>query len=402
MSKKLWAIFIFSIVFLLCCKQMGKDADYMNPPVLAVHDSGEAFVGSEICKECHLDIYEAHMHTAHFNTSAIASSENIQGNFDEGSNILALADITFEMLKRGDKFYVRGTEKESQQAKVTSEFDIVIGSGVKGQSYLAWDQDQLFQLQPSYYPPTDSWINSPGFPSSLLIRPINDGCLKCHVTFAENKDFSRTGNRYNRESMIYGIDCERCHRPAQKHVTFHRANPDIVEPRFMLKIDTLSRQRRLDACAQCHSGLRENIIKGNSFSYLTGEDLNAHSQNFYTGEDDPVLDVHGNQYGLLAASRCFLNDSNMDCSTCHDPHQNERGNLEYFNKKCTSCHGPESAICSVPASIQQTMSDNCIACHMPNSPSKIMSFQLRADSVQTPVYVRTHLIGIYSEDQWNH
>jgi len=38
--------------------------------------------------------------------------------------------------------------------------DIVIGSGVRGQSYLYWHGDQLYELPVSYWSDGSRWINS--------------------------------------------------------------------------------------------------------------------------------------------------------------------------------------------------------------------------------------------------
>jgi len=347
------------VVFTCCWMCDIKGPDYYNPPILSSHSNGEHFVGSETCRECHADIYTSHALTAHYNTSGLANAKNIKGSFQK--------------------------------------IDIVIGSGVKGKSYLTWEEDRLFQLQASYYPPADNWINSPGFPNQIIQRPIRDGCLKCHVTFATNRDFSGKGNQYNKDLMIYGVDCEKCHRPAQQHVVFHRNNPEVKESKYILKIDTLTRQLRLDACAQCHSGPRDAILQGNSFTYLTGERLDEYSRNFYTGFKTSELDVHGNQYGLLTSSKCFMESPQMDCSTCHDPHSNQRNNHDYFNDKCISCHSTKTVSCSGDIKELKNMGNNCISCHMPTKASKTMSIQLTSDSLQTGVLIRTHLIGIYDE-----
>lgn len=349
--------------------------------------------------ECHKDIHATHVQTAHYNTSAVANASNIGGSFEMGSNIIELEDAWFQMVKDQKSFYQHTKYKDSLRLEAPKKIDIVIGSGVKGKSYLTWEGENLFQLQVSYYPPTDSWINSPGFPSQSLKRPVRDGCLKCHVTFATNRDFSGQGNRYDKGRMVYGVDCERCHRPAEKHVVFHRKNPDVQTSKFMLKLDTLSRQQRLDVCAQCHSGPRDRILQGNSFSYLSGEDLKAYSRNFYTGRPDRELDVHGNQYGLLTSSQCFKQSKVLDCGTCHDPHQNQRANTAYFNQKCIGCHSAGSAaLCTIDRVKLNAVTNNCIDCHMPNVPSKLMSVQLTDSTARASVYIRTHLIGIYSKE----
>ena len=398
MNKMSFLLVLFLTAFAYYCTSSVRGPDYYNPEPLATHFNGEQFVGSATCMECHAAIYDTHLQTAHYNTSAPANAKNIKGSFKAGSNTVQLPGVAFEMKKKGKSFYQHTTlnDKPGPSEKI----DIVVGSGVKGQSYLTWENENLFQLQVSYYPPSDSWVNSPGYPLQLLKRPIRDGCLKCHVTFATNRDFSGQGNQYDKGQMVYGVDCERCHRPAGKHVVFHRNNPDVKASKFMLKLDTLSRQQRLDVCAQCHSGPRDAILQGNSFSYLSGEVLKEYSRNYHTGQSNSELDVHGNQYGLLTSSECFK-QTQIDCGTCHDPHKNQRGNTLSFNQKCMGCHSGGSTACTAENAVRNTMENNCIACHMPNSPSKSMTMQLTEGSPETPVYVRTHLIGVYPKERWH-
>ncbi|MEM7367908.1 MAG: hypothetical protein AAF587_04860 [Bacteroidota bacterium] len=402
MMKKYKFIGLFFATFACHCTSLTQDPAYYDPPPLATHFNGEHFVGSESCIECHAEIYASHLQSAHYRTSQPPSEENIKGSFEPGSNRLELENVAFEMTHQEGTFYQHTIIEDMTQPIPPQTFDIVIGSGIKGQSYLSWDNDYLFQLQVSYYPPTNSWINSPGFPSTPIKRPVRDGCLKCHVSFATNRDFSGQGNQYDKEKIVYRVDCERCHNPAMTHVTHHRSHPDIDSPTFILTFDTLSRQQRLDACAQCHSGPRAGIIKGNSFSYLVGETLADYSRNFHTGQKDHELDVHGNQYGLLRSSTCFQQSPQMDCMTCHDPHSNQRGDIAHFNHRCIECHGAHAISCTADASDKQSMKNSCIACHMPNTPSKSMSVQLDQDSLETPVYIRTHLIDIYPKESWHH
>jgi hypothetical protein len=86
----------------------------------------------------------------------------------------------------------------------------------------------------------------------------------------------------------------------------------------------------------------------------------------------------------------------MDCATCHNPHKNQRGNTDYFNQKCMSCHSSATVDCKADASDLSHMANNCIACHMPTTPSQAMRVQLNKDSLETSFNIRTHLIGIYT------
>ena len=383
------------------CKNVKTESDYYSPEVLATHDNGEHYVGSQTCRECHAAIFKDYINTAHFNTSAIADSVHIKGSFKEGENILDLKDVEFTMLEEKDSFYQHTRIKNRATKIPPSKFDIVIGSGVRGQSYLSWDKDALYQLQASYYTPTDGWVNSPGYPTYYdEQRPVRDACLKCHVTFAKPLADNPHGNRFNKNAMIYGIDCERCHGPSAKHVAFHRQNPGLKVANYTLKIDSLSRQRQLDLCAQCHSGLRNVLLKGGSFSYLPGKDLSAYSKNMSTSTAETTLDVHGNQYGLLIESSCFKETTTMDCSSCHEPHKKERGNTGHFNSKCMECHNTNVKMCTVAEADKNKMSNSCIACHMPAMPSRSMMVQLPQDSLETSFKIRTHLIAIYAKELW--
>ncbi|MFH6602842.1 multiheme c-type cytochrome [Maribacter algicola] len=408
MPKKTYLIkctaFLAALVLLgliYYCKNPKVASEYHSPKVLATHYNGENYVGSETCMECHANIYSDHLKTAHYNTSAVANEKKILGNFEPPANVLDLEYVKFTMEHQVDSFFQHTEYKNRLNTNRPSSFDVVIGSGVRGQSYLTWQGDKLFQLQSSYHKPADSWVNSPGYPTYAIERPVRDGCIRCHVTFAKNKNIGE-GNQYDKDQIIYGIDCERCHRPAAKHVSYQRKKPKAEQSKFMLKIDSLSRQKRLDICAQCHSGARNNQLKGNPFSFLTGENLDEYSQNISIVGSSDQLDVHGNQYGLLTNSECFKQTATMDCTTCHDPHKNQKGNTSYFNQKCMACHSADKTTCSVETFQTKSMDDNCIACHMPEMRSKSIMIKLnQKDSIESSFKIRTHLIKIYTEKDWS-
>ncbi|NNE75536.1 MAG: hypothetical protein HKN31_00505 [Pricia sp.] len=403
-KKNVGRIFVSSMVFLFVgiiyfCKNPKLESDYYKPKVLATHFNGEQYVGSETCMECHADIYSTHIKTAHYNTSALADEKTLLGSFEHGFNVLDLEYVTFTMERQSDSFFKHTLLKNRTKKILPSAFNIVIGSGVRGQSYLTWDDNKLFQLQPSYYTPDDTWVNSPGYPQYYLERPIRGACLKCHFTFATNQNPGQ-GNQYDRTKMVFGVDCEKCHRPSAKHVNYHRKNPEATTAKFMLQIDTLSRKQRLDACAQCHSGPRSRQLKGFPFSFLPGDDLNEYSRNIYTGQPSADVDVHGNQYNLLVNSECFKQTESMTCITCHDPHKNQRGNTAHFNQKCMECHSGNATICAAETFHGDTAANDCIACHMPITPSQSMTVQLtETDSLETSFYIRTHLIKVYPEQE---
>lgn len=321
----------------------------------------------------------------------------MKGSFDNDSNELNLKGVRLKMIAEKGNYFQLSKAKYGDTNVIKSQIDMVIGSGVKGQSYLSWEADRLFQLQTSYFTPIGSWVNSPNFPDYSLTRGVDDKCLKCHVTFAKNTNDSGSGNSYDRTKIILGIDCERCHGPSEKHVKYHRLNPDAEIAKFVDDFDKYSRQQRLDACAVCHSGLQSQQIKGNPFSFLAGDTLALYSKNYKNSNSTNTLDVHGNQMGLLSKSECFINSQKMDCITCHDPHKNERGEVSSFNLKCLSCHKVDK-INNLVKSRNHDSDQNCISCHMPLMPSSVMKLKVENSSKEIPVYIRTHLIGVYNQN----
>lgn len=388
-------LFSISSFFVYQCKNPDVTSDYYDIEPLAVHKSGKSFAGSTSCIPCHTGIYNAHAKTAHFNTSALADSSKIKGSFEPGQNTHVLNNrVLFTMMATDSGFYQKANFIHNQLKLFDLRMDIVIGSGTKGQSYLSWENDKLFQIHTSYFTPTNSWTRSPGLREIASPRPVVARCFECHSTFAKSTTPDKKGNAFDKSQIIYGIDCERCHGPSAKHVGYHQKNPDATVSKYMIQHEALSRQQRLDACALCHSGGRK-LIKP-PFSFLTGDNLNEFSIS-ETKDSNISIDVHGNQYELLTSSACFEKSEMMDCSTCHNPHKNERGNAILFNQKCMGCHRQSEISCAVKETTRNAKENNCISCHMPLIPSKSMKIQL--DTIETEVKVRTHLIATYSKEE---
>lgn len=354
------------------------------------------FAGSAACAGCHKDIYESHIKTAHYLDSRPAAKKFIKGSFSPGKNKFVYnkwMEVILEQSK--DSFfqtaYINGIE--SQRAP----FDIVIGSGRKGQTYLYWDDNMLYELPVSYYTPLNSWCISPGFSSNFIKfdRIIPAQCLECHGTYAKVLEDKDNISTYDKSQVIYGIDCERCHGPAADHVAFQKEHPAEKKPTYIIAMKRLSRQQRLDACALCHSGFRQPLQP--AFTYHLGDKLDDYSRAGYSSDSSSTLDVHGNQYGLLTSSRCFKM-SQLDCTSCHNPHVNEANSPKVFSQRCMACH-TETTHTSLMLSPKQKLllNDNCIDCHMPMLPSQNIVLTVSNSDKAVPDLVRTHRIAIYAD-----
>ena len=150
----------------------------------------------------------------------------------------------------------------------------------------------------------------------------------------------------------------------------------------------------MDACALCHSGLRTPLQP--PFSFKTGDALDKFSVGSPVSQKADTLDVHGNQYGLLIASKCYIKSEQMDCSTCHNVHHDEFEKPKLFSAKCISCHADVNHS-SVKLKKSTALSDNCIDCHMPVLASKKIQLNVKVGQQLLPDYLRTHYISTYKD-----
>lgn len=359
----------------------------------------EDFAGTQKCAGCHKTIYETHVKTAHALTAQPAEEKFISGSFAEGQNTYAYSpDISLAMEKRDSGLfqvvYLRGEEKKAMR------FDMVIGSGVMGESYLTWRGNKLFQLPITYFTAANRWSNSPGFPEGrvLIDRPITARCLECHTSYAEGiSGTAMEPVEFDHNKIMLGVNCEKCHGPAAKHVQFQTQNPLEKTAKYIVNPAGLSRQLQLDVCTSCHGG---NIEKTKpSFQFTAGKSLGDYFKIDTTILDvanNGNVDVHGNQYGLLRASKCFRMGASMTCNTCHNPHEDQRGNRELFSQKCMGCHNIKDEKFATPAHGQvASIEKNCIDCHMPAQPSKAIAVNLQGEDFPRASLIRTHFISIY-------
>ena len=314
--------------------------------------------------------------------------------------------VSFRMTTKGGGFYETGFEGAPGHQKAhTEKIDIVIGSAKKGQSYLYWRGDELFELPVSYWTILDRWVNSPGYVDGTadFDRAITPRCLECHASFIQEiGGGSKAGFHYDRASLVTGISCERCHGAGAEHVRSHSAAAAVsgsaagsvgtagvaAATAVTGKMPPLrfERDRQVEICAQCHGGIGKNLSP--AFSFKPGEELAPH----ISLELNPLarVDVHGNQVALLEKSRCFQSSASMTCSTCHNLHEPEREAASY-SEKCLTCH--QASACPTFSKMPTPTVTNCVDCHMPLQESN--SLRVDLEDEQVPIKVRNHWIRVY-------
>lgn len=349
---------------------------------------GEQFADAASCATCHKSIYDNYISSAHSTTSSLSAISNVKGSFVAPNNVFHYANNVKVTMEQRDSGLFQVSNQEAHR------FDITIGSGRKAQTYLYWKEGQYFQLPVSYFVPLQKWANSPGFPAThpKFDRMIPSTCFGCHSSMVALKNVKmerlHVTEEFEQNKMVFGIDCQRCHGPAAEHVQFHTEHPTEKMARHMVKISSLGNQQKIDMCAICHSGLK--TPQKAPFAFKPGDAL---SDYFYPDLSRPAkpqeLDVHGNQYQLFTASKCYIaSKGTMNCSSCHNPHMSEQNNLQVFSQRCMNCH--KAVKHTVPV-----LTQNCIDCHMPALPSNAITLLTNDQASPTADSVRTHLIAVY-------
>jgi hypothetical protein len=149
------------IRFLLFSAVLCRSLFAAPPPVpqsaentLATHPNslGSTFkesVGDRACKQCHPAEFEAFSQTRHHLTSQLPERHTIAGKFTAGQNTLTTfnPEVSFRMDERNGNFYETAIlAKPGHKGTRTEQIGIVIGSGRKGQTYLYWKDDRLYEL----------------------------------------------------------------------------------------------------------------------------------------------------------------------------------------------------------------------------------------------------------------
>lgn len=344
------------------------------------------YAGDSACASCHAEKVQTFHLTSHYLTSRLPNKDSILGSFAPGANVMKTSNpyLVFQMDEKGSEFFQSAIEGEAPYTVTRRErFDFVIGSGGKGQTYLFWKGDDLFELPVSYWREL-GWVNSPGYRDGTanFKRPVIPRCLECHATYFDSTP--PPTNHYSKAGFVVGIICEKCHGPGSEHVQRFSAKAAAAGAAGILNPARFARDRQMDLCAWCHAGPGTSLQP--EFSYVPGEPLDRYLR-FTATDPSAPLDVHGSQSEMLERSRCFQK-SEMTCLTCHDVHRVQHDASE-FSKRCLSCHKPESGM--FPKT--HRAGDDCIGCHMPVQETELIVFDQNGGKAKPKV--RSHWIKIY-------
>lgn len=344
---------ILMLAFLLASMAFTVQADSTLPAAAKkLLSEPKAYVGSDVCKTCHLEHHDAWKKTLHSRML-----QDVSKNADAIVTIIDPAIILADLKKIEDKLKIPADQVYIPKL---NEILYTIGSQWK-QRYLIKKNGELYIAPIQYNLETGRWVNY--HEKDWDQRPWLAKCGGCHATGVdlEAKTF-----------VDPGVTCEACHGPGSHHAALPRTA--VFEKR-----DTIINPAKLtggvavQVCGSCHNrGKATQAKAGWPVGYRPGKDLETYyrsnsyeggdKKHFYTNE---YSKGHHQQYIDWRQSK--HKEAGVTCISCHSVHDLANNTVsrgqtaEKGDKHCLTCH-------------QQTNTNgahsvhsfgNCIGCHMP-------------------------------------
>jgi hypothetical protein len=404
---------------------------------------GDGFVSSQACRACHPDQHASWRASYHSRMTQLATPDSVRAPFD--GRVVEIGH-RYKLERRGDALVAVSDDPGWLQADVPepkNERRIVMVSGSHHHQVYWFEFGRgrqlgrlpfFYRIQEQRFAPFHSVFLAQEIPVDFGAEAIwNSSCLRCHSTDPRPGfgDFKVMDTKV----AEFGIACESCHGPGQKHVEANRdplrrywlhmsGEPDdtIVNPR------RLSAERANDVCAFCHSmHVFKDIETARDFSehgpsFRPGDDIEQFWNIVHRGEDpSPILqrnlerdphwmedrfwpdgmpNVVGREYNGVKASPCYRGGK-FSCLSCHELHQrasDPRPPVEWADDQlgaemrgdqaCLQCHGAigddVAAHTHHPA---ESAGSRCQDCHMPMTAWGLLkasrSHQIDSPSVAT-------------------
>lgn len=353
---------------------------------------GVEFVGDEVCRNCHLSIYESFKKTGMGRSTTVPSAEDLRDLAQPVTFVSKKLNRTYSAYVRDGRIIHEEKETDAAGHTIFSEsHDIAytVGTGDMGKSYLGAKGDSLFVSPISYYTRIRGFDLSPGYSEGVFRgfnRRVVELCADCHA--GKPQFVPGSHDHFQQPAFKFmTVSCERCHGPGSVHVALRTmdpyvsgpVDPSIVNPR------KLSSDVRDDICLQCHLAGDARVLQPGK-DYLDfrpgtplGDVVAIYSvPQAIKGSHFVLLD----QFEQLKMSKCWRSSQGaLGCVSCHDPHVQLHGNEEvaFFRSRCLTCH--TATTCTAPRAKRQATApaDNCILCHMPQQASERIDHTSIAD-----------------------
>ncbi len=393
--------------------------------------SSEGYIGSGSCNECHNLQHDSWHHSYHRTMTQLATSDAVIGKFD--GQVVEAKGRTYRLWKKDGLCWVEMNDPDFPPTPETRAAVPIVMTTGSHHMQVYWYPTAvgrtLSQLPIVYLNETEQWISRtaaflkpPDSPISSEFGRWNSGCSECHST--NRRERKLQDGYWDTEVAEFGISCEACHGPAEKHVAFRRETDPSLKVDPILNPSDLNHMQSTQVCGQCHSVHsnhetdRNLNIDGHGFRpgddyadthHLWTRDSDAlkkflQRMNFSSGNaeakrrvywDDGMVRVSGREYNGLAESACYL-QGEMSCLSCHAMHQSssdvrqpsewandQLSAASYSDHACTQCHEATDYAAQHTHHLADSAGSRCYNCHMPHTTYGLMK-AIRSHTITIP------------------
>lgn len=404
-----------------------------------IEDADTGYVSSDTCRACHPSQYATWRASYHRSMTRRASRDTVLG---AGEVQLAAGGHEFLLGMRGDEVWVAGEALAQLDGNRAAPRRVALVTGSHHEQVL-WHETgagRRLGLFPFVYRIDEArWIpymaafvtpNESGWTEIHGSGQWNTGCQRCHTTRTRPGAVAGASAMDTRATE-FGIACEACHGPAERHVERHRnplrrysqhlseeRDPSIVNP---AKLDP---GRRSQVCGQCHAVATLTSAEANARymhegpAFRPGDELSdtrividpaqrdalspevaamlgAHffEEQFWP---DGMIVVGGREYNALLASPCYAGGefSCLSCHSLHPPAGDGRDLAAWADdqlaagmrgdRACLQCHVELGADLEAHTRHPSgSPGSNCYNCHMPYTSYGLMK-ATRSHQVSSP------------------
>ena len=350
MAKSRWVLRLaVSCLFLAAAADVRAEAKIDTKKLLS---EPKTYVGSEVCRNCHLEHYDAWKRTLHSRML-----QDAKANQDAIITEMNPEEIKADLTKIQDKLKV---PVDQVYIPKTEEILYTIGSQWK-QRYLVKKDGELLIAPTQFNAETGRWVNY--HEADWDKRPWLPKCGGCHAT----------GVDLEKKAFIEpGVGCEACHGPGSHHAALPKT--ELFEKRAtIVNPGKLTAGVAVQICGSCHNRGKATKAKAEwPVGYLPGKALETYfqSDSFAAGK---VQDFYANEFSkghhqqYIDWKQSAHYREGVTCLSCHYVH--ELGNPVVRaqtrepsgDKTCLTCH---EMVNKVGAHAVHS-SAKCVACHMP-------------------------------------
>ena len=265
----------------------------------------KTYIGSEVCKTCHLEHYDAWKRTLHSKML-----QDVSKNED-----VIVTEMDQEVMKADFKKIEKKLKVPLDEVYFPKREDVkyTIGSQWK-QRYLV-KKDGTYYIAPTQFNiDTGRWVNYHDHDWDK--RPWLKKCGGCHAT----------GVDLEKETFVEpGVGCEACHGPGSHHAALP-ATETFEKRATIVNPGKLTGGVAVQICGSCHNRGKSTKVKGAGWpvGYRPGKALETYYKSIRTAADKHLYSNgfskgHHQQYIDWKNSRHA--DSGVTCMTCHLVHQ---------------------------------------------------------------------------------